>query len=239
MRSIIPLILLLLLFSCSKKESTAPPIMPKTDCRISSAHYFNGTLDFRYTLSYNDEGKISKLVYDGPSAYVKTFTYTGNMIYINISAQGSGATDTISLNGSGLIATHKERTAQSVYNTSFSYDAGGQIISSTTQQDDSLPVTTYYTFTNGDLTNTSSSLIKDTTVYDLSKPAVIGNLDDFNQLIYYGSSYYSNKHLKQSFFSWPYHYQFTYTYDDDGKITSVVAVNGTVPETFEFTYDCK
>jgi hypothetical protein len=238
MKSMIHAGLVLLLFSCSKKETTAPPVVPKTDCRISSAHYFNGTLDFMYTLSYNDQGKISKLVYDGPSAYVKTFTYSGNLIYINISAQGTTATDTISLNSSGSINTHKEITGQSVYNTSFSYDAGGQVISSTTQQDNNAPATTDYTFTNGDLTNTSTAILKDTTVYDLSKPAVIGNLDDFNQLIYYGSFYFTNKHLKQSFSSWPYHYNFTYTYDDEGKITSVASNDGTITETFEFIYDC-
>jgi hypothetical protein len=238
MKLIAPVALIMLFFSCSKKESPMPPVIPKTDCMISSANYASGTLNFTYTLTYNDGGKLSKLVYDGLSAYVKTFTYSGNMIYVNIDGINS-ATDTITLNNSGLITIHKETTQQSVYNTTFSYDPNGQILSSTTQQDNNPAVTTNYTFTNGDLTNTSSGTSKDTTVYSLDKPAVIGNLDDFNQLIYYGSSYYTNKHLKESFSSWPNHYNFTYAYDQDGKITSVVSNDGTVSESFNFTYECK
>ena len=232
-------ILIILLSSCSKKESNLPPVVqPKTDCRIASANYSGGALNFTYTLTYNNDGKISKLEYDGVSAYVKTFTYSGNMIYINLTGINS-ATDTITLNSAGLMLTHKETTDTSVYNTTFAYDVNGQVVSSTTQQDNLPPVTTNYTFTNGDLTNTSAGGMKDTTVYSLDKPAVIGNLDDFDQLIYYGASYYTNKHLKQSFSSWPYHYTFTYTYDEDGKITSVASNDGTAIETFNFTYECK
>ena len=112
-----------------------------------------------------------------------------------------------------MLFPHKETTDTAVYNTTFTYDANGQVVSSTTQQNNLPAVTTNYTFTNGDLTNTSVGGMKDTTVYSLDKPAVIGNLDDFDQLIYYGATYYTNKHLKQSFFSWPYHYTFTYAYD--------------------------
>jgi YD repeat-containing protein len=215
----------------------APVVPPKTDCRIASANYSGGALNFTYTLFYTDDGKISKLVYDGVSAYVKTFTYSGNMIYINLNGIHS-ATDTISLNSAGLMVTHKETTDTSVYNTSFAYDANGQVVSSTTLQDNLPPVTTNYVFMNGDLTNASVGRMKDTTVYSSDKPAVIGNLDDFDQLIYYGASYYTNKHLKQSFSSWPYHYTFTYTYDEDGKITSVVSNDGTAIETFNFNYTC-
>jgi YD repeat-containing protein len=226
-------------FSCSKKESNMPLVTPqKTNCSIASANYTGGALNFTYTITYNDDGKISKLVYDGVSAYVKTFTYSGNMIYINLNGINS-ATDTISLNSAGLMVTHKETTDSSVYNTTFTYDANGQVVSSTTQQDNLPPVTTNYTFTNGDLTNTSVGGMKDTTVYSLDKPAVIGNLDDFDQLIYYGASYYTNKHLKQSFSSWPYHYTFSYSYDQDGKITSVVSNDGTAIEAFTFNYECK
>ena len=235
----VTLILIILLFSCSKKESGMQTIVPpKTNCLIASANYSGGALNFTYTLTYNDDGKISKLVYDGVSAYVKTFTYSGNMIYINLNGVYS-ATDTITLNSAGMMVTHKETTDTAVYNTTFTYDANGQVISSTTQQNNLPAVTTNYTFTNGDLTNTSVGGMKDTTVYSLDKPAVIGNLDDFDQLIYYGASYYSNKHLKQSFSSWPYYYTFTYTYDQDGKITSVVSNDGTALESFNFNYACK
>jgi hypothetical protein len=239
MRLRVPVFLMLLFFSCSKKENNMPPIVPpKTDCRIATASYSGGSLNFTYTLTYNDDGKLSKLVYDGLSAYVKTFSYSGNMIYININGINSG-TDTITLNSAGFMIAHKETTDTAVYNTTFAYDANGQVISSSTQQDNLPPITTNYTFTNGDLTNTSAGGMKDTTVYSVDKPAVIGNLDDFDQLIYYGSSYYTNKHLKQSFSSWPYHYTFTYTYDDEGKIMSVVANDGTANESFIFTYECK
>jgi YD repeat-containing protein len=233
------LVLIFVLFSCSKKENNMPAVVqPKTKCQIASANYTGGALNFTYTLTYNDDGKISKLVYDGLNAYVKTFTYSGNMIYISLNGVHS-ATDTIMLNSAGLMATHKETTDSSVYNTTFTYDANGQVVSSTTKQDNLLPVTTNYTFTNGDLTNTSVGGMKDTTVYSLDKLAVVGNLDDFDQLIYYGASYYTNKHLKQSFSAWPLHDTFTYNYDTDGKITSVVANDGTGLESFNFNYDCK
>ena len=237
MKLIAPVVLVVLFLSCSKKDSLiARPPVP--DCRIVSAHYTGGQLEFTYNLSYDSNGRLSKLTYDGPTAFTKTFSYSGNFIYINMVAIDYSATDTIALNTAGLIATHKETTKDTVYNTVFSYDANGQVISSTTQKNNIAPVTTYYTFTNGDLTNTLSGNLKDTTTYAPDKPAVKGNLDDFNQLIYYGSFYYKNKHLKDSFSSWPYHYNFTYTYDEDGKITSVVSNNGTISESFSFTYEC-
>jgi YD repeat-containing protein len=216
-----------------------PPVVPvNTDCSISSADYTGGALNFTYTLTYNADGKISKLVYDGLNAYIKTFTYSGNMIYISQNGLHN-ATDTITLNSAGLIDTHKETTDTADYNTTFTYDANGQVVSSTTQQDNLPPVTTNYTFTNGDLTNTSVNGMRDTTVYSLDKPAVIGNLDDFDQLIYYGASYYTNRHLKQSFSSWPYRFTYAYTFDMNGKITSVIANDGTALESFSFNYECK
>jgi hypothetical protein len=239
MKSILTAIFILLIISCSKNDSPAPPVKP-TSCRIATATYHGPAYTFTYTLTYNDSGKIIKLLYDGPTAYVKTFKYSGNMIYMSLNAAGSNqATDTVSLNGFGKIATHKEITSQSVYNTSFLYDAGGQVISSTTQQDNNPAVTTNYYFTDGDLTNTSSAASKDTIVYNPGKPVVIGNLDDFNQLIYYGSSYFTNKHLKQLYLSWPSHYDFTYSYDADGKIVNVESNDGSVSESFSFTYECK
>ncbi len=231
------LVLLVCFLSCSKKDSQVPAT-PKTNCRISSAYYSGGQLSFTYNLSYNADGKISKLTYDGPNAYVKTFTYNGNAIYINYAGVAFSATDTIMLNSAGRIATAKDVVKDTVYNTVFTYDAGGLVQSSTTQITGSAPVTTNYEFTNGDLTNAGPGHIRDTTTFLTDKPAVIGNLDDFNQLIYYGSSYFTNAHLKKSYSYWPFHYDYTYTYDEEGKITSVTSNDGTVSESFSFTYDC-
>jgi hypothetical protein len=237
MKRIVPVVFLVCFLSCSKKDSQVPA-PPKSNCRISSAYYSGGQLSFTYTLSYNADGKISKLTYDGPSAYTKTFAYSGNSIYINFAGVSISATDTITLNSMGRITTHKETVNDTVYNTSFAYGASGQVTSSTSQFAGQAPITTNYVFTNGDLTNAGPGNIRDTTTYLLDRPAVIGNLDDFNQLIYYGSSYYTNAHLKKSYSSWPFHYDYTYTYDDEGKITSVVSNDGTVSESFTFTYEC-
>jgi len=225
----------LLVVSCSKKETA--PVNPKVTCRIATATFTGSSYTFTYTLNYDDSGRLIKLVYDGPSAYTKTFVYSDKMIYTNLAGINS-AKDTIILNDAGRIASITESTTGSVNKTSFAYDANGQVYSSTTQKDNNLPVTISYLFTNSDLTNTITGGVKDTTTYSPDS-AVIGNLDDFNQLIYFGSHYFTNKHLKTGYSGTPFYYTYSYTFDAEGKITNINSSDGHSTETYAFTYLCK
>ena len=239
MKSSLFIISLIIFFSaCKKDKGSSTPTPPVHSCKIATATRLSNSTKVTYTLSYDDSGRISQLVYDGQDAYTKKYSYKGNMIYIDVAAGANSSTDTITLNSFKLISTHKETVPQAVYNISYNYDRSGILISSTSQQDNYPPSTITYNFINGDLTNTTSEGITDTTTYFSDKTSVIGNLDDFNQLISGGAFYYKNKNLKKSYHYGNMIFNYSYSFDSDGKIISVLSNYGATSDTTNFTYTC-
>jgi len=219
-------VLLVILFSCSKSNSPAPTPTPTPTTRIASVDFQSALYSATYTLSYDSNGHITKLVYDGPSAYTKSYAYEGKNIYMK-TVGVKGGTDTVNLNDQGLMAEHRETGQGFTVRTVFNYDAQGIVQNSVTKTNN-LPLdTTRYFFTDGDLTNTLDGGLRDTTVFDQSKLAVPGNFDDFNQLIFFGSHFYTNKHLKTSYSVATARFHYLYQYDTKGNISTAEIRNDT------------
>ncbi len=208
-------------------------------CKIVSAIRTSASSSVTYTLTYDDSGRISRLNYNGTDAYTKHFSYAGKLIYVNTDAGVNSSTDTIALNNAGFISNIKETVPNAVYNSGYTYDANGILTKSTSQQDSYPAVTLNYTFSNGDLLYTSASDgSKDTSSYYSDKPATIGDPEQFYQFSSFGAYYSKNKHLKKGLDSDPYHFTYSYTFDSDGKITSVISNYGQTSDTLVYKYSC-
>ena len=75
------------------------------------------------------------------------------------------------------------------YTAHYLYDSQMQLTTSIVQD------SSFYTFTNGDNTMIKEGPFYDTLVYDLNKPAVIGNRDEFFQTLNTGATTIKNQHL--------------------------------------------
>lgn len=224
---------LIILFSACKKDNT--PASPVPSCKIATVTRLWKSTKMIYTLSYDDSGRISQVVCEGSDAFIKTFTYSGDTIFVNVPEGVHASSAVITLNSFKFISTRKVTFNQSVSDAAYNYDANRQIISITAKQ----AATLTYTITNGDIINTTVKGISDTSTYFTDKASVPGNLDDFSQLINYGAFYHINKHLKKTYQSGSDKVDYSYSFDSDGKITSVIANYGTDTDTFSFTYTCQ
>jgi YD repeat-containing protein len=77
----------------------------------------------------------------------------------------------------------------------------------------------------------------DTLVYDTNKPAVTGNLDQFNQLLAIGAMYIKNAHLIVSE-SHGTTTTYSYTYTAEGNISTIKMTTGNNSSTISYTYNC-
>lgn len=215
---------LIFLFAACKKEKTSSVSAPSYN--ITKVTRVGKSINLSYTLSYDSSGRIAKIICDGQDAFVKTFSYNGDTIFIksDLPKVENSYMVTITLNSFNLMSTNRKVTnQQSVYNASYNYDGSGHLLSLNAQQNTyTYPVITYTT-TNGDVTNTTSQGVTDTTTYFSDKASIIGNLDDLFQVIDYGAPYYRNKHLKKSYQSGKNRIDYSYSFDSEGKIISVVS----------------
>jgi hypothetical protein len=227
-----------LLFSCSKKSST--PVKPVQVCQIVSASQIQNSNQTDFTFTYNSDGKISTEVVSGPYGYTKTFTYKDKNIYIATAAGVNSSTDTVTLNDAGMVILDKEVTNNAVYKITYSYNAAGELQTYTEQQDNYPPVSAVYTFSNGDATQIVSGQLTDTVGFDMNKLSTSGDITRFSQLLSFGGALYlNNKHLVISTKDGVNNIKYNYSFDSDGKITSVNTVNGNSTSTINYTYSCK
>ena len=239
MRNIFSAILILTLISCSKSDKTPGGTAVK-NCKIIAASIVSGTGANlgTYTFQYNSDGKLTGSLSKGAYTDTVSYSYSGNMIFRSVAAGPNSSVDTIALNNTGFILHDKEVVGSSVYKSDYVYDGSGQLSSFTQQQNSYPPISVSYVFTNGDNTLISSGSAMDTLVYDISKMAVNGNLDQFNQLLYLGAYYVRNKHLliaEKHGTSVAYSYQF----DSNGNISSIKMTVGNNSATINYTYSCQ
>ena len=227
---------LIILFAACKKDNT--PAQTAPSYRIATVSEIGNSVNANYTFSYDDSGRISQIVSTGSDPFTKTFSYKGDTIYVTIPEGAHASNATITLNSFKLMSTRNITFQQSVNDASYNYDASGQIVSWTAQAGNYTYPAITYTTTNGDITSTTSQGVSDTTTYFTDKTSVIGNIDDFYQLLTYGAFYYRNKHLKKSYESGSNRTDYSYSFDSEGKIISVVTSYnfGAEPYTTNFTY---
>jgi hypothetical protein len=119
----------------------------------------------------------------------------------------------------------------------YSYSANGQIQSITSQYNGKTPTVTTYQFTNGDATSSSDGI---SYTYYTDKPYAEGDYFQIVQLLNDGAYFLKNAHLLKSFqVGTSTVYNFTYTFDASGKITSFTMTstnNGT--QIIDYDYNC-
>ena len=254
-RRFVYLLLMFQILSCSKNSSVktvTPPVTPITtavdsvvkNCQITGAYttLAAGDTTYYYTYTYNTDGRLSGSVFknaNSSSNYSVSFSYSGNMIYRAVEAGANSSVDTITLNANGMVEKYKTVVGSFNYITNFTYDANQQLTTFTQQQDAYPPISSHYSFTNGDNTlATADNFPSDTLDYDLTKTAVHGNQDEVNQLLVLGAMYIKNKHLLVS----SRHGAtalYSYEFNGDGNISAVklTVSNGYIIT--HFTYNCK
>ncbi|HLA58182.1 MAG TPA: hypothetical protein VK622_05460 [Puia sp.] len=245
-KRILPGIFLLYMFSCSKNSTITPntpptPVVPVVNCKITNASVVSGTgvTIGNYSYQYNSDGTLAGSLYAaGIYSDTVSYKYNGKLIYRSVAAGINSSVDTITLNDAGMEALDKAQIGASVYLTTYSYDANGLLKTFTQQQDAYPPISASYTFTDGDNTLTTNGADADTLVYDVNKTAVMGNMDQFNQLLSFGAMYIKNKHLIKEEHHGAAVY-FTYTYTPEGNIATAKIVVGNNSQTISYTYDCK
>lgn len=227
---------LIILFAACKKDNTTAPMAPSY--KIATVTRTGKSISINYTLTYDGNGRIYQIVSDEPGGFKRTFSYKEDTIYMNVPNGPHASSATITLNSFKLMSTRKLIFQQSEYNATYNYDGSGQILSLNAREGSYTYPAITYTITNGDITNITSQGVTDTTTYFSDKASVIGNLDDIYQLLDFGAFYYRNKHLKKSNQSGNNKTDYSYSFDSEGKIISVITSYnfGAAPETTNFTY---
>lgn len=227
---------LVIFLSACKKDKEATPNIPS--CKIATATQTDNSTTTTYNLTYDVLGRLAKVDCTGSDPFTKTFTYNGDSIFVNVPEGPHASSAVITLNSFKLISTRKLSFQNSLYDASYNYDSNGQLISLAAIQGTYIFPIINYTNTNGDITNTTSQGITDTTSFYNDKTSVLGSLDDFGQLINYGAFYNRNKHLMKSYQNGTNRIDYSYTFDSKGNISSVISnYNGTNYTTM-FTYTC-
>jgi hypothetical protein len=235
-----------MMISCSKKEQSTPESIVK-NCRIKSATITNGSGNTiaNYTYQYASDGKLIETVYAGSYNDTVRFSYGGNMIYSTFSSDIYSSFDTIKLNAEGLIEYQKESGTDGTYLTNYTYNGGTELQSFIVHQNPYPSDSVFYTFSNGDAVTRIEGPGIDSITYDLNKPAVTGNMDEFSELLSSGAFFIKNKHLITSV----KHYNsispasnsvttYSYEYTPEGNISSVKASSGNTLSVTSYIYDC-
>jgi hypothetical protein len=248
------LLFLICSLSCSKTE-TPPPIIPPpvvpvvpvvavVNCKITAAAVVSSTGDTArlYTYQYNTDGTLSQSTQFGMYGYTASYTYNGKLIYRSVAAGINSSVDTFTLNDAGMVSLRKETIGATTYTTHYTYDVNGQLTMSnqdSTSQTQGYSI--FYKFTNGDntLIGNANGSDRDTLIYDITKPAVTGNMDMVNQVLNDGAMYIRNKHLLVEEHRGTT-VLYSYTYTAEGNIASIkLSINAVNSGATTYTYECK
>jgi len=213
--------------SCKKDNNS-----DAAQCRVTDIKS-NDSISSEYGLSYNADKKISVITL-APYKGKRLFTYSGNFIFRAVMDSSGNIiqSDTLSLNKNGLVSSI---ASYFVGNGSHSYeamvyDSKNQLIGVTGASASNTFVN--YTWRNGDMVSIKY-ITTDTEImnYYTDKPADNGDYLRIMSFTEWGLPLFKCNHL----FKGSGNNIFTYTYDADGKITSVLN-NRTV--LYTYTYSC-
>jgi hypothetical protein len=216
--------------SCSKKSSSTPT------CKINAITANNAGNNATVAITYNDAGQLSTIV-ESSTTYTsnKVYAYSGNVVLVTTTTSGSSdiTTDSIVVNGDGLMVSDLNRSSGNVSLTTYTY-SGTELISLTNQVGNNPGSTINYTWSNGDM--------QGYTGYNLSyndKPSQAGDYIQIQQLLEYGLPIIKTAHQCTAATINGSIQNFNYTYDNSGKITQMVITGGaSSTATYNYSYDC-
>jgi len=228
------------LASCHKSSQAgaAPP-----NCQLTGITVTSGSTTATYQLDYNSAGKLATVHFADPGgSYTKSFTYSGNLIVAH-TVSTSNTTDSVFLNANGDIDSMRSYNGNGNLTTSiFSRNGSGQVVQSLTRFSSNTTATTTFSYNGGDIA--SQYYPTDTLNYSYytDKTTVTGDYLLLPQWLNYGAAYQTVKHLFKGFSSAKITQGISYTFDGDGKISSLTvntnSLGNVSAQVYQFTYQC-
>ena len=223
----------LLFCACKKSNSDG-----KNNCRIITVSYPGG---IAYNFTYNADNKLSTVTYGN---YATSFAYNGNSIVSTTLYSGVfNKKETITLNANGLAANVKLEpgpSGQTWGNLLYEYN-GEQLIKRTfTSSSAGTPEVLTYNWTNGNNTSLyiNGSLFNNYEYYT-DKEAQTGDISIIQQFVK-GYQSIKNKNLtKTTIYSNGSKENYTYSFDDAGKIAAATSQFGATIQNYNYQYQCK
>lgn len=236
-----PLLLASMIISCKKNNNENENVIVQTpSCKLVKiiSVSTNTASNSTFNISYNNDGNISVIHQTGTGDPItKVFTYNGNTILITHSTGNKvSKVDSLQLNNNGLLdfAQSKDEGSGTKTTNKFTYNAAGELLTSSTKSGNNPVTTTSYTFTNGDMTlqgTTAYSYFGDQSFRD-------GDYLQIVQLVNTGALFVRNKHLVKAVQTGTTLQNFNYEFDADGKIKKLIATSGATIESLTYQYDC-
>ncbi|HMR17899.1 MAG TPA: hypothetical protein PKA53_01250 [Sphingobacterium sp.] len=225
------LLCLSLTIACSKKKKDDPePIKPT--CRIITA----GTGATAYNITYNDEGRISKVT---AGSSIRTYEYTGNTVIVHTTNAGAfSKKNTYTLNSNGFVTnkrTENNEAGTDWDNAEFLYNGGTQLIKLTyTGSAGGPPTIATFSWANGNIQPDAGTF-----EYYTDKPKQSGDFIYYQELFEHdGMKVFNPKNAVKSLTVGSSTLLMTYTADQDEKITSMTIQRGTLADVVNYQYQC-
>lgn len=237
---------LLIVASC-KKDSNPQEEEAQQICSVSQTTFTSTGGDSGKALySYNAEGKVSKVVYEGEN-YQETYSYTSAQLTQVVKDGNNSTTYTYALNSQGRVTNETQMAGD--YKIDYTYDSEGYLTQSIrTNLSNSTTITTKYTFTGGNLTKIVTPNLTLNMLYggfdaksdyfDFSDSDLPSNLNSILKA-YFGKGS-KNLIASISYDGGVYTEGFAYEKDSNGNITKVtMKASDNKGYTLANTFNCK
>lgn len=221
--------------SCSKEDTEVPTI--DASCKIKKVVSPLSETIF----SFNSDGKLHQI--NDSERGRHTYTYFGNTIVVYVEENSGPKKITLTLNSQKQVISRNIEVSPTVFsNAQFEYN-GTQLITYQNSYSDGFELFVEYTWNQGNLKSISMNgqLIREFEYY-LDKPISEGDPYLFEQYFLYGEyPVVRSKNLIKSIIDHDLGvkiYNFEYTFDSDGRITTVTRVNEGEVVKSQYSYDC-
>lgn len=262
--SILKCILLLPVFiiaSCGK-DNNGPTPPPDKNCRIATIASKSGSTTITYTLSYDNDGRVSKISSDdfyktryhfnyAPGLYTRDgfFDHWSGQLTSELRAElnSMGLPTLITQKGYDYTPTGQPLKLETNYTYTYEYNSQGELQLATEKREyignpaSNSTTTTTYTWANGNLVKEEVTGGKTTNYeYYTDKPAQKGDPVAINNLINKGISPIKNKNLIKSSSNGTAIINVNYDYDETGKIKTATLTGSTAANSSEIRcqYSC-
>lgn len=212
---------------CSKSKSTDPV------CRISQV---TSPSNVTKEISYNKNGQLQQVI-QGSSKH--SFEYSGNRIVILQTVDGEFAQkQTVTVMANGLaesVRTEQDPSGTPWYNTLYTYEGEKLIRITMAYSNTSFTTVTTYRWENGNPVSYTQGSQTVSLAYFPDK-AYDRQVDIADYSFW---EYLRPKNLLKTIIVGPDRLNFTYNFDNDGKVVSKSIADGSRISTYNFLYDCK
>ena len=233
LKMLFAVLLAVLVYGCKKDKDD----VKKPSCRIITATPTPSSAGDPFSISYNEDGKISSLT---QGTNVTSFLYSGNNA---IATQMTGGTFSlrkiITINSDGLasnVKTEYDQAGTNWNNEAYDYSGTELVKATTTSSSGGAPTIAILTWSDGNLISLTSGSNVTTIDYFTDKKAQMGDYLDLAQLVA-GYKIYRTKNMIKSIFSGSSITTFSYNFDGEGKITSM-DLGGAGTGSYAYQHQC-